>query len=134
MATPLTFGNPLKFGLDSCHITKGRQISSSTKRESTQSPMWTTPPSYRVGPSNGTLRALELSPWWVVEQGPSTMAVVFPPHFDQGQALTLLFKGFSLFSILLFQGLPLFRFIIFCGSKIPLLYSLASFQITRTNM
>ena len=62
------------------------------------------------------------------------MAVVFPPHFDQGQALTLLFKGFSLFSILLFQGLPLFRFIIFCGSKIPLLYSLASFQITRTNM
>ena len=40
--TLLTFGNHLKFGQDSCHTSKGRQIPSSTKRESTQSSMQTT--------------------------------------------------------------------------------------------
>ena len=33
MATPLTIGNLLKFGPDSCHNAKDRQIPSSTERE-----------------------------------------------------------------------------------------------------
>ena len=33
MATPLTFSNLLKFGPDSCHNAKDRQIPSSTERE-----------------------------------------------------------------------------------------------------
>ena len=42
MVTPLTFGNPLKFGSDSCHNTKGRLTFLHWERESTQSPAWTT--------------------------------------------------------------------------------------------
>ena len=41
--TSLTFGNHLKFGQDSCHTSKGRQLPSSTERESTQSSVQTTP-------------------------------------------------------------------------------------------
>ena len=33
VATPLIFDNPLKFGPDSCHKTKGRQIPSYIERE-----------------------------------------------------------------------------------------------------
>ena len=88
MATSLTFGNPLKFGPDSCHNAKGRQIPSSTERESTQSLVRTTP-SYREGPSNGAPCVRELSPLRVVEQGPATMVVVFPPRSDRGWASTI---------------------------------------------
>ena len=70
MATPLTFGNPLKFGPDSCHKAKGRPAFLYQEREieSTQSSTWTPiTPYIWERPSNGALRARELSPRQVVE-------------------------------------------------------------------
>ena len=51
MTTSLTFVNHLKFGQDSCHTSKGRQVPSSIERESTRSTTQTTPSSRRA--SNG---------------------------------------------------------------------------------
>ena len=42
MATPFTFGNLLKFGLDSCHNAKGRPTFLHWERGNTWSPTWTT--------------------------------------------------------------------------------------------
>ena len=70
MATPLTFGNLLKFGPDSCHKAKGRPAFLYREREikSTQSSVWTPiTPYIRERPSNRALHARELSPRWVVE-------------------------------------------------------------------
>ena len=93
MATPLTFGNLLKFGLDSCHNAKGRHIPSSTEREREH-------PKLRAkhavhhhifgeGPSNRAPHAQDLSPRRMVEQRPATTATVFSPHSNRGQASTV---------------------------------------------
>ena len=71
VATPLTFGNPLKFGLDSCHKAKGKLVFLYREREieSTQSSAWTPiTPYIREGPFNGALCVRELLPWPVVER------------------------------------------------------------------
>ena len=71
MANSLTFGNPLKFGQDSCHTTKGRQIPSSNERESTRSSAGNTlsVPTNQEGPSTGPAHAGAL-PRQVVERRP----------------------------------------------------------------
>ena len=69
MATPLTFGNLLKIGPVSYHNAKGRQIPSSTKRESTRSSARNTcTPSHRQEPTNRAPHIRELSPRRVVKQ------------------------------------------------------------------
>ena len=93
--TPFTFGNSLKFGPNSCHRTKGRQIPSSTERESTRSPTRTTL-SHWEGPSNWAPHARELSPLWVIKRGLATTAAVFPPRSDRGRASTVHYKIFKI--------------------------------------
>ena len=92
MATLLTFGNPLKFGLDSCHNAKGRPTFLHREREHLKLRAKHTRTSYhhREEPSNGTPRTRELLPRRVVEQGPA-MTLRFPPSplgSNRGRALT----------------------------------------------
>jgi len=90
MATPLTFGNPLKFGLDSCHEIKGKQIWSSIERESARNPTQTTQctiilrEALQRGLACGGAVAMAGG-----ERGPTTTVAVFPPRSDQGLASTI---------------------------------------------
>ena len=90
MATPLTFGNPLKFGPNSCHEIKGKQISSSIERESARSPKQTTQCTIilRGALQRGLARggAITMAGG---ERGPTTTVAVFPPRSDQGLASTI---------------------------------------------
>ena len=90
--TPLTFGNHLKFGPDSCHNTKGRPTFLHRERERERALEASREQNhiyiFREGPSNGAPQAQELSPWRVVERGLTTTVAVFPPRSNQGQAST----------------------------------------------
>ena len=70
MATSLTFGNHLKFGQDSLHTSKGRQIPSSTEREGERAPeALHEPHHYQEGPPTGPVH-VGASPRCMVERRP----------------------------------------------------------------
>ena len=69
VVTPLTFGNPLKFGPDSCHKTKGRPTFLHRKREHPKLCASTQHHIYWEGPRQA------------VEQGPAMTAAIFPLPF-----------------------------------------------------
>ena len=68
MATPLTFGNPLKFGPNSCHNAKGRPTFLHRERMLPKLCVKRTHLHIREGPSNGAMHTRELSPRRVVER------------------------------------------------------------------
>ena len=73
VVTSLTFGNPLKFGQDSCHTTKGRHLPSSTERErAPEAPREPRKEDHSIhhiweGPPIDPVRVGAL-PWWVVKR------------------------------------------------------------------
>ena len=70
MATSLTFGNHLKYGQDSLHTSKGRQIPSSTEREGERAPeALHEPHHYQKGPPTGPVH-VGASPRCMVERRP----------------------------------------------------------------
>ena len=81
--TSLTFGNPLKFGQDSCHTSKGRYLPPPRERapEALRGPL---APINREEPPTGPTH-VKVSPQQVVERRPTT--TIF--HSDQGQASTM---------------------------------------------
>ena len=74
MVTPLTFNNPVKFGLDSCHNIKVRHTFLHWEREHSKPhanhATHTCTSIIREGPPTG-LTQVRASPWWVVEWRPN---------------------------------------------------------------
>ena len=84
VVTPFIFGNPLKFGSDSCHNTKGKPTFLHREREYPKPHVNHTTHymhNYREGPPLGPARAGAL-PWWVVEWRPHDGG--FPPWSRPG--------------------------------------------------
>ena len=114
--TSLTFGNHLKFGQDSHHTSKGRQIPSSTKRKRA--------PEALREPHQPIERGLQRAPctWehchgrWLNE---GLTTAVFCP--DRGRVSTICMKTWS---IVVFSGVKL---VILLGEGLDLLSSLRSF-------
>jgi len=89
VAIPHTFGNHLKFGLDSRHDTKGRPTFLHWEREHLKLRVNTRTFTLRGALQRGPAHARELSPRLVVERGPRWQRQFFPlPFQDWGRAST----------------------------------------------
>ena len=86
MATPFTFGNPLKFSSDSCHNAKGRPTFLHREREKAPEALCEAHIAHQI--SRGALQWGPTRAGAVAMAGGRTKAVVFPPFSDRGWALT----------------------------------------------